>query len=445
MRSLSVLAAALLVLALCTGVSTGVPSGAHASTSAAPSAGFATQPSFEPADPATVIEINVTRSGDAHVSVSYRYVLEGENETTAFRQYGRAVSKGQEQVPFSAELFQQFASQASTWTGREMRIQDTSWQSPVVDDPVSTATTTTTATATATATDDTEETRIGVLTYTFTWTNFAEKRGNEVVVRDVFGTENETWFPKLYDGQRLVINEPENYAIIDSPADKGPQNSSLIWDGPETFPPGYIEAVYVPRVDPTPPTTTGTTPPGPNEEGGFPFAILGFGLLVVLVGAGSYLFARWQTERETSGPTPTPNGGHQTATVDDATTETAALDEDTESVTTDHGAGDGAETPTETAEEAVSDDEATKEEADDDIDPIDVELLSDEERVLRLLRGNNGRMKQANIVKETGWSNAKVSQLLSGMDDDGEIEKLRIGRENLITLPGESIGDFDDS
>ncbi|MFC7047136.1 helix-turn-helix transcriptional regulator [Halobacteriaceae archaeon GCM10025711] len=43
-------------------------------------------------------------------------------------------------------------------------------------------------------------------------------------------------------------------------------------------------------------------------------------------------------------------------------------------------------------------------------------------------------MKQADIVKETGWSNAKVSQLLSGMDEDGDIDKLRIGRENLITL-----------
>jgi len=64
--------------------------------------------------------------------------------------------------------------------------------------------------------------------------------------------------------------------------------------------------------------------------------------------------------------------------------------------------------------------------------------------VLRLLDDNGGRMKQANIVKDTGWSNAKVSQLLSGMDEDDEIQKLRIGRENLITLPDENVADFGD-
>jgi len=44
-------------------------------------------------------------------------------------------------------------------------------------------------------------------------------------------------------------------------------------------------------------------------------------------------------------------------------------------------------------------------------------------------------MRQAKIVSETGWSDAKVSQLLSAMADDEQIKKLRIGRENLISLP----------
>jgi hypothetical protein len=65
-------------------------------------------------------------------------------------------------------------------------------------------------------------------------------------------------------------------------------------------------------------------------------------------------------------------------------------------------------------------------------------LLSDEERVLDLLEERGGRMKQTEIVEETDWSNAKVSQLLSEMDENGEIEKLRLGRENLITLPEET-------
>jgi Uncharacterized membrane-associated protein/domain len=65
----------------------------------------------------------------------------------------------------------------------------------------------------------------------------------------------------------------------------------------------------------------------------------------------------------------------------------------------------------------------------------DLSLLADDERVIRLLERNGGRMRQADIVNETKWSDAKVSQLLSSMADDDEITKLRIGRENLISLP----------
>lgn len=67
----------------------------------------------------------------------------------------------------------------------------------------------------------------------------------------------------------------------------------------------------------------------------------------------------------------------------------------------------------------------------------DTELMTDEDRVLSLLRENDGRMKQVNIVNETGWSKSKVSMLLSDMDDEGLISKLRVGRENIISLAGD--------
>jgi uncharacterized membrane protein len=53
-------------------------------------------------------------------------------------------------------------------------------------------------------------------------------------------------------------------------------------------------------------------------------------------------------------------------------------------------------------------------------------------------------MKQARIVKETDWSNAKVSQLLSSMDEEEAINKLRIGRENLISLPDVDLDSVDE-
>ena len=66
----------------------------------------------------------------------------------------------------------------------------------------------------------------------------------------------------------------------------------------------------------------------------------------------------------------------------------------------------------------------------------DEELLTDEDRVVNLIRENGGRMKQVDIVEETGWSKSKVSMLLSDMEDDGTISKLRVGRENIISLEG---------
>ena len=67
----------------------------------------------------------------------------------------------------------------------------------------------------------------------------------------------------------------------------------------------------------------------------------------------------------------------------------------------------------------------------------DEELLSDEARVETLLEEHGDRMKQVDIVEATGWSKAKVSTLLSEMAEEGTISKLRIGRENIITLERE--------
>lgn len=63
--------------------------------------------------------------------------------------------------------------------------------------------------------------------------------------------------------------------------------------------------------------------------------------------------------------------------------------------------------------------------------------MTDEDRVLALLRDHGGRMKQSQIVERTEWSKAKVSRLLSSMNEDGSVEKLSIGRENIISLDGQ--------
>lgn len=68
--------------------------------------------------------------------------------------------------------------------------------------------------------------------------------------------------------------------------------------------------------------------------------------------------------------------------------------------------------------------------------PPEPAIMTDEERVVRLLESNGGRVRQGRIVEEFDWSKSKVSMLLSRMESDGTITKLRVGRENIIALPG---------
>jgi|GEM_PF-2043864 len=62
---------------------------------------------------------------------------------------------------------------------------------------------------------------------------------------------------------------------------------------------------------------------------------------------------------------------------------------------------------------------------------------SDRETVLALLEEHDGKLRQSNIVEETDWSKAKVSRLLARLDDNGDVTKIRLGRENVICLPGQ--------
>lgn len=63
------------------------------------------------------------------------------------------------------------------------------------------------------------------------------------------------------------------------------------------------------------------------------------------------------------------------------------------------------------------------------------ELLSNEERVIRLLEEHGGRMKQQDIVQELDWTDARTSQVVSELRDEGKIEGFRLGRENVLRLP----------
>ena len=242
----------------------------------------------------------------------------------------------------------------------------------------------------------------GQLILRFTWTNFSRQSGERLYADDVFNTSGQTWLPGLEPYQRLVVEPPPEYTIVRAtPAGYTVSDGTVRWEGPREFAPGDLSASYQ-RAE---------------NSGGFPVALAGLvvGAVAVVAVLGYLVRAR--------GGLPTPS--LPTPASSDESGGAAVAD------------GASAESADAAGAAGVADDT-------DEGEAVDAELLSDEERIERLLERNGGRMKQATIVKETDWSNAKVSQLLSAMDDEGRIDKLRIGRENLISFPDEDVTDLDD-
>lgn len=92
---------------------------------------------------------------------------------------------------------------------------------------------------------------------------------------------------------------------------------------------------------------------------------------------------------------------------------------------------------TTSGDETRSGDSPSPEPGSSDVPVPDDRLLTDDEFVCSLIERRGGRMKQSQIVDSTGWSKAKVSRVLTRLDEDGSIEKLRVGRENLVELSDE--------
>ncbi|MFB6118844.1 helix-turn-helix transcriptional regulator [Halosegnis sp.] len=350
----------------------------------APAAGPALQETDLPPE-STTITIQMRANGDAELTLSTRFRLDDENDSAAFDQLAAEFRSGDADIAYDVATFERAAAAAANATGREMRIRDVQYNTTRMTE---------------------ENVTYGRLAVHFRWTNFAEQAGDRIRLGDAFNTTTGTWLPGLASGQTLIIRPPPGYAVLNSPPDVGVQNGAFRWDGPRDFEPGYLGAITYTGATPTPtPTTT-----APTDEGGLPIGLLGGGAVLLAIAVVAAVLLVRQGEFDVDG------AGSGSTSADGGA---------------DDGGGD--EPPAADADGAAS--------AGASPDP---ELLSDEERVERLLERNGGRMKQATIVEETGWSNAKVSQLLSGMADEGRVDKLRIGRENLISLPDEDVTDLDD-
>ncbi|MFC6938530.1 helix-turn-helix transcriptional regulator [Salinirubellus sp. GCM10025818] len=61
--------------------------------------------------------------------------------------------------------------------------------------------------------------------------------------------------------------------------------------------------------------------------------------------------------------------------------------------------------------------------------------LQPDEFLAQLVRSADGRMWQADLVETTGWSKSTVSRYLDGLETDGTVERIWIGRQKLVSLP----------
>ncbi len=354
--------------------------------------------SFGATDPKQVFTINITESGDAEWTVESRFVLEDDDEAEQFMEFATdRVSN--DDYPITA--FDQARANAETSVDREMSIENDQWNDPHTEAP------TEDEHDTIESDDDldVEDAQIGVISYSFTWTNFGHVDGERIYVDDVFHNDTGNLLPFLNSNQQLVVQVPPNY----EGATPGGDDGVYVWNGPMELD-DEPDLVFL---------SSG------SSSGGFNIGWIDSGLVLFALafGVGGYLLAQRRGDLERlSERVPAvllPGTG------DDQNSDADAKADSLSSAGSVPPAGDS----------SASGGRRDAELEFDEVEDVDPSLLSDEERVHRMLSDNGGRMKQATIVKETGWSNAKVSQLLSKMDDDEEIEKLRIGRENLITHP----------
>jgi uncharacterized membrane protein len=368
--------------------------------SMAPVAAASSQSSSASDGSSTTIEIQLQRDGDARISIVTTVPVQGKNDTAGFKEAAKEFEVGAIEEN-TLDAFRNAVQGTSNATNRSMSMENIGRNASLHEN-------------------------VGRFVISFTWRNFAVVTNNGKYIRtnDSFSTTNGVWLSGLSMNQTLIIHAPPGYYIRSSPIPH--QGQTLRLSGPRSFKPGFPNPniTYASSGSRDPPTQSPTPTPAPTPTGSSvsPFLLaVGAAVLIVIGSIGIVAFSR----RDGVSTDVTMDGGIGTDGVenpsisssDSSSTPSPTPDPDPDSDTT---------------IESVDPDPAPDTEPSDN--GIDLGLLSDEERVERLLRRNDGRMKQANIVRETDWSDAKVSQLLSAMDEAGRIEKLRIGRENLISL-----------
>ena len=333
--------------------------------------------------PSTTMNVYLQPDRSANWEVSVEYELTTASQRAAFDTFEDEYETGSAAVGPDAELYRNIATRVSEQTGRDMAISNVDYTAS-------------------------RQGEVGQLTLSFTWTEFlrsvTDGETQRFVFNDVLRTaDGESWLTTLRANQTLRIHTPSGYAI--TTANRGVSRNTVEINGPQTFDAEeHIRVVYEESV-----------------FGAGAVRFLGVAVIIAsLIIGGAVLLSRTDRVHVRDTVLPSSSDG------DDEPTTTEGPEPDGQQHGVDEQAASSGDQSPEPTEEPAA---ATQEPA------IDPTLVADDERIERLLERNGGRMRQADIVDETNWSDAKVSQLLSSMADEDQITKLRIGRENLITLP----------
>ena len=402
-RLASVVLAAALILA-------GV--GATGSTASAQSADTIAGTQVDPDD--VSLRVDLREDGSAAWTIEYRVRLDDDNTTQAFESLQDDIAAND--TGYVAEFRGRMVATADTaenTTGRAMAIRNVSVEASQQQLPQ----------------------EYGVLTYTFVWTNFAVVDDGSITAGDAlagFFLDTET---------ALQLSWPASYdveTVQPDPDDLRTESRLAAWNGPVEF--GANEPTLVVTEAAADGTTT-TAPPGGGDSGdggtdsrtdsdsSLPIgAILVGGLIAAIAGWVLY------RQRDAGGTAGAPDaatagaGAPPGSTDDDGATGTSAAAGTT--AEGDAGPDDGAVAAGDSGDDA---DGATA-------PPWEDELLSNQEKVLALVEHEGGRMKQQEVAQTLEWTDAKTSQVVGDMRDEGDLDAFRLGRENVLVLPGEEFG-----
>lgn len=353
-------------------------------------------PQTDDAEADTVIlEAAVDADGDAVWTVEYRFLLSNNESEAAFEDLQASIAENESAyVGRFTERMESTVATAENSTGREMSVSNVTVETRRISLPR----------------------EYGVVSYSFTWGGFAVVDGDSIVIGDAISGLF------LDEASRFVATWPTGYeARSVTPAPTRSTSTSATWDGPIDFATDEPRVTIAPAelvTDTDSPTepVDGTSPGSPSE---FPIsgAII-TGIVGIGIAAGLFLFFRRRGEEPES-----PVGAVEPDYGSGPDTTSPTEDESSMASTSADSTGDSG-TPVEGA--PAGDEES-----------VDEELLSPEERVLKLIREHGGRMKQQEVVQEMGWTDARTSQVVGSLREEAKLESFRLGRENVLKLPDE--------